>query len=108
MSNKKKLILIGVGVIILISLLSNIGGNSDSTPQEPREELILKAAQTEIKGDLKGCYEIVDKNYKVNILLSVLIIYIIIRNKTINVINIFIGSLVRNKTQQKMYNKFHK
>ena len=65
MSNKKKLILIGVGVIILISLLSNIGGNSDSTPQEPREELILKAAQTEIKGDLKGCYEIVDKNYKV-------------------------------------------
>jgi hypothetical protein len=25
----------------------------------------LKAAQTEIKGDLKGCYEVVDKNYKV-------------------------------------------
>lgn len=64
MSNKKKYILIGIGAIILISLLSNIGGSNNSTIQEPKE-LILKVAQTEVKGDLKGCYEVVDKNYKV-------------------------------------------
>lgn len=64
MSNKKKYILIGIGAIILISLLSIIGGDNDSESQEPKE-LILKAAQTEVMGDLKGCYEVVDKNYKV-------------------------------------------
>ena len=62
MSNKKKYILIGVGALILISLLSSIGGgDSEVAEQKP---IILKAAQTEIKGDLKGCYELVDKNYK--------------------------------------------
>lgn len=66
MSNKKKYILIGIGVVVLISLFSNLGGNDDTTssPQEPKE-LVIKAAQTEIKGDLKGCYEVVDKNYRV-------------------------------------------
>ena len=63
MSKKKKYILIGVGVIVLLALLTNIGG--DDTAVEPQKELILKAAQTEIKGELKGCYEVVDKNYKV-------------------------------------------
>ncbi|MBO7262337.1 MAG: hypothetical protein J6U95_05330 [Alistipes sp.] len=62
MSNKKKYILIGVGALILISLLSSIGGgDSEVAEQKP---IILKAAQTEIKGDLKGCYELVDKDYK--------------------------------------------
>ena len=37
------------------------GGSEEVAPKE----LILKPAQTEIKGDLKGCYEVVDKNYKV-------------------------------------------
>ena len=64
MSNKKKYILIGIGVVVLISLFSNIGGNEETTTQEPKE-LIIKAAQTAIKGDLKGCYEVVDKNYRV-------------------------------------------
>lgn len=64
MSNKKKIILIGIGVVVLISLFSNIGGNEETTTQEPKE-LIIKAAQTAIKGDLKGCYEVVDKNYRV-------------------------------------------
>lgn len=64
MSNKKKFILIGIGVVVLISLFSNIGGNEETTTQEPKE-LIIKAAQTAIKGDLKGCYEVVDKNYRV-------------------------------------------
>ena len=54
MSNKKKYILIGIGVVVLISLFSNIGGNEETTTQEPKE-LIIKAAQTAIKGDLKGC-----------------------------------------------------
>ena len=66
MSKTKKYILIGVGVIVLISILSNIGGsdNSNVTATE-KKELVLKAAQTEVKGDLKGCFEVVDKNYKV-------------------------------------------
>lgn len=65
MSKKKKYILIGIGVIILIGLLSTIGGKDKSEEQQEQKELILKAAQTEIKGDLKGCYEVVDKDYKV-------------------------------------------
>lgn len=67
MSKKTKYILIGIGAIILISLLSNIGGSDDATTQEVKEvkEVVLKAVQTEIKGDLKGCYEVVDKDYKV-------------------------------------------
>lgn len=67
MSKKTKYILIGIGAIILISLLSNIGGGDEATTQEVKEvkEVVLKAAQTEIKGDLKGCYEVVDKDYKV-------------------------------------------
>lgn len=65
MSKKKKYILVGIGVIILIGLLSTIGGNDKSEEQQEQKELILKAAQTEIKGDLKGCYEVVDKDYKV-------------------------------------------
>lgn len=63
MSKKKKYILIGIGAILLISLLS-IGGGEDSAPQEVKQ-LVLKAAQTELKGDLKGCYELVDKDYNV-------------------------------------------
>ena len=64
MSKKKKYILIGIGMVVLISLFSNIGGNDETTPQESKE-LVIKAAQTGIKGDLKGCYEVVDKNYRV-------------------------------------------
>lgn len=67
MNNKTKYILIGVGAIILLLLLfSNVGGgdNTDTNSKEAKE-LILEADQTEIKGDLKGCYEVVDKNYRV-------------------------------------------
>lgn len=48
-------------------LLCSCGGSSSSSSnaEEAPQEHILKAAQTEIKGDLKGCYELVDKNYKV-------------------------------------------
>jgi len=57
MKNNKKLILAGIGAIVLIFLLFGTGGGNNernSTP-EVKEELILKAAQTEIKGDLHGC-----------------------------------------------------
>lgn len=70
--SKKKIILIGIGVVILVSILSALGGGEEQTvetPEQtvetPQKEVVLKAAQTEIKGDLKGCYEVVDKNYKV-------------------------------------------
>lgn len=48
-------------------LLCSCGGGSSSSSnaEEAPQEHILKAAQTEIKGDLKGCYELVDKNYKI-------------------------------------------
>lgn len=65
MNDKKKYILIGIGVVVLIALFSNIGKKEETTTQEEPKELILKAAQTTIKGDLKDCYEVVDKNYRV-------------------------------------------
>ena len=48
-------------------LLCSCGGGSSSSSnaEEAPQEHILKVAQTEIKGDLKGCYELVDKNYKI-------------------------------------------
>ena len=66
MSKKKKYILIGIGTVVVISLLSSLfGGNNDSEAPKEEKVVVLKAAQTEIKGDLKGCFEVVDKNYKV-------------------------------------------
>ena len=53
MSKKKKYILIGVGVIVFLALLTNIGG--DDTAVEPQKELILKAAQD--SGFSKGVFE---------------------------------------------------
>lgn len=65
LSKNKKYLLIGIGVVILIGLLSNIGSCGDDNEKREVKDLTLKAAQTEIKGDLKGCYEVVDKSYKV-------------------------------------------
>lgn len=48
-----------------ITMVSCGGGGNESTAEEAPKELILKANPTVIKGDLKGCYEVVDKNYKV-------------------------------------------
>ena len=64
MDKKKKYLLIGIGVVILITLLANIS-SCDNDEVKETKEIVLKAAQTEIKGELKGCYEVVDKNYKV-------------------------------------------
>lgn len=65
MDKKKKYILIAVGVVILVSILFSLGGGEEQMVETPQKELLLKVDQTEIKGDLKGCYEVVDKNYKV-------------------------------------------
>lgn len=66
MSKTKKYILWGVGIFILLSLISNMGGCEDSaTSSEEKKELILKAAQDKVKGDLKECYKVVDKDYRV-------------------------------------------
>ena len=78
MNKKVKYLLIGVGVVLLISIFSSIGscGSSSeeyndwymeeesSTPKE-HKDIVLTVAQTEVKGDLKGCYEVVEKNYRV-------------------------------------------
>lgn len=61
MNSKTRYILSGVAVAAV--LLSGCGKNG-STDKAPKE-VVLKAAQTEIKGELKGCYEVVDKKYKV-------------------------------------------
>lgn len=65
MKEKKKYLWMGIGIVALIFILSSMcdGGNNTTTNESP--EQILKVAQTEIKGELKGCYEVVDKNYRV-------------------------------------------
>lgn len=78
MNGKVKLILIGIGVVLLITIFSSIGscGSSseeynevvvveESSSNEEHKEIVLTAAQTEVKGDLKGYYEVVDKKYRV-------------------------------------------
>ena len=50
-------------MLFVASLFASCGGASKAP--EVAKEVFLKPAQTEIKGDLKGCYEVVDKNYKV-------------------------------------------
>ena len=64
MSKKVKYILIGIGVVLLISIFSSIG-SCGSSSEDNSSPIALTVAQTEVKGDLKGCYEVVDKNYKV-------------------------------------------
>lgn len=53
---------IGIGVVVLIGILSQCGG-SDGETSTPKT---MKPAQVEVKGDLKGCYEVVDREYKIN------------------------------------------
>lgn len=68
MSKKVKYILIGIGVVLLISIFSSIGScgsSSEDNSSDNSSPIALTVAQTEVKGDLKGCYEVVDKNYKV-------------------------------------------
>ena len=64
---KLKLFVMSMATVVLASC-----GGSGETKTESSEntetvqkEVVLKAAQTEFKGDLKGCFEVVDKNYKV-------------------------------------------
>lgn len=65
MNDKKKYLLMGIGIIALIFILSSTCGGSDNTTADERPEQILKVEQTEIKGNLKGCYEVVNKDYRV-------------------------------------------
>ena len=60
---KFRLFIISLAAMILASC--SCGSGNSHEVAESAKEVILKAAQTEIKGDLKGCYEVVDKNYKV-------------------------------------------
>lgn len=41
------------------------GSNNSENKSDTSADHIIKATQTAIKGDLKGCFEVVDKDYKV-------------------------------------------
>lgn len=62
---KKILYSLAFASMLLCSCGGGSSSSSESNTEEAPKEHILKAAQTEIKGDLKGCYELIDKNYKV-------------------------------------------
>lgn len=62
---KKILYSLAFASMLLCSCGGGNSSSSESNTEEAPKEHILKADQTEIKGDLKGCYELVDKNYKV-------------------------------------------
>ena len=59
---KKILYSLAFASMLLCSCGGGSSSSSESNAEEAPKEHILKAAQTEIKGDLKGCYELVDKN----------------------------------------------
>ncbi|MEE0975041.1 MAG: hypothetical protein UH853_04945, partial [Muribaculaceae bacterium] len=61
---KLRLLAISMTVAVLTSCGCS-GETKDETTDPVQKEVVLKAAQTELKGDLKGCFEVVDKNYKV-------------------------------------------
>ena len=70
--DKKKYLFIGIGVVVLFAIIASMCGGSkdkekekEEKQEEAKQEIVLKAAQTELKGDLKGCFEIVVKNYKI-------------------------------------------
>lgn len=64
--SKKQLIWSGIGVFVVICLLFSLcGGGDESVQPEPKKDVILTVDQTEVKGELKGCFEVVDRNYKV-------------------------------------------
>ena len=65
MSKRKKYILWGVGIFILLALIPNCGGSDETEVQEEKKELILKVNQTKVKGDLRDCFKVVDKDYRV-------------------------------------------
>lgn len=52
-------------LLSVVLFLASCGGNGKPAA-EVKKNVVLKVAQTEVKGDLKGCYEVVDKDYKVN------------------------------------------
>lgn len=68
--DKKKYLFIGIGVVVLFAIIATMCGGgkdkkaSEEKQEETKQEVVLKAAQTDLKGDLKGCFEVVDKNYK--------------------------------------------
>ena len=61
---KLRLLAISMTVAVLTSCGCS-GETKNETTDPVQKEVVLKAAQTELKGDLKGCFEVVDKNYKV-------------------------------------------
>ena len=61
---KLKLFVMSLATVVLASC-GGSGETKSESSENVEKEVVLKAAQTEVKGDLKGCYEVVDKNYKV-------------------------------------------
>ena len=67
--SKKQLIWSGIGVFVVICLLFSLcgGGDEETVQPEPKKDVILTVDQTALKGELKGCFEVVEKNYKVKL-----------------------------------------
>lgn len=61
--DKKKYLLIGIAVVIIIALMATMCGGGDNEEANEAKEGI-KPIQTEVKGDLKDYFEVVDKNCK--------------------------------------------
>ena len=65
LKNKKMWIWIGIGVFLLICVGVSMTSEQEAQAARTSKEIILKPAKVEIAGALKGCYEVVNKEYKV-------------------------------------------
>ena len=57
---KKKIVIVGAIIIVIAALFAMCGGDGNSNDSVSS----LKPDGVELKGDLKGCFEVVDKEYK--------------------------------------------
>ena len=62
--DKKKIIIAAVALFVFFGLVATCvsSGSSSSKDSEP---VMIKPDQTKVKGDLKDCFEVVDKAYEV-------------------------------------------
>ena len=62
---KFKFLLFALTSCFVVSCNSNDSKKESNEKELPKNETIVKANKTELRGDLKGCYEVIDKDYKI-------------------------------------------